>query len=202
MELFAEHGYEATTATQIADRANVTKTTLFRHFADKREILFQGQDELVALAGDGVRGAPPESTPFEILRAGVVPLCSVHTEDRRQLRRQLVTILAASPELQERAMFKRAAVTDALGEALATRLGDLRQASALADAGVRAYYDGYAAWVGSDEKEALARLVGDELDGVESALVRLALSTLATDRLREGDVTASDPETVTTTQRP
>ena len=61
--LFAERGYEATTAAQIAERAGLTKTTLFRHFADKREILFQGQDDLVALAVGGVQGAPSGSTP-------------------------------------------------------------------------------------------------------------------------------------------
>jgi AcrR family transcriptional regulator len=179
VELFAERGYDATTAAQIADRANVTRTTLFRHFADKREILFQGQDELVTLAAEGVENAAEGSTPFEVLRAGVLPLCAVHTEDRRQIRQRLVSILATSPELQERAVFKRSAVTDALCAALAARLGDPRQAAVLADLGVRAYYDGYAAWIDSDEREPLADVVGAELGAAESALVRLAFSTLA-----------------------
>jgi AcrR family transcriptional regulator len=179
VELFAERGYDATTAAQIADSANVTRTTLFRHFADKREILFQGQDELVTLAAEGVENAAEGSTPFEVLRAGVLPLCAVHTEDRRQIRRRLVSILASSPELQERAVFKRSAVTDALRAALDARLGDPRQAAVLADLGVRAYYDGYAAWIDSDEREPLADVVGPELGAAESALVRLAFSTLA-----------------------
>ena len=42
LELFSERGYEATTTAQIAERAGLTKTTLFRLFADKREIVFQG----------------------------------------------------------------------------------------------------------------------------------------------------------------
>jgi AcrR family transcriptional regulator len=179
VELFAERGYDATTAAQIADRANVTRTTLFRHFADKREILFQGQDELVTLAAEGVENAAEGSTPFEVLRAGVLPLCAVHTEDRRPIRRRLVSILASSPELQERAVFKRSAVTDALRAALDARHGDPRQAAVLADLGVRAYYDGYAAWIDSDEREPLADVVGAELGAAESALVRLAFSTLA-----------------------
>ncbi|MFG6475757.1 TetR/AcrR family transcriptional regulator [Microbacterium sp. P06] len=179
VELFAERGYDATTAAEIADRANVTRTTLFRHFADKREILFQGQDELVALALDGVRSAPPQSTPFGILRAGILPLCAVHTEDRREIRQRLASIIPASLELRERAAFKRSAVTDALHGALTARLGDARQAGTLADVGVRAYYDGYTAWIDSDEREPLTDVVGAELEAAESALVRLAFSTLA-----------------------
>ena len=182
VELFAEHGYDDTTAAQIADRANVTRTTLFRHFADKREILFQGQDELVALAIEGVEGATSGSSPFEILQAGVLPLCAVHTEDRRQVRQRLATIIPASPELRERAAFKRSAITDALAVALTARLGDTRQAGVLADAGVRAYYDGYAAWIDSAERDPLIERVGAELATVESALVRLAFSTLAASR--------------------
>jgi AcrR family transcriptional regulator len=179
VELFAERGYEDTTAAQIADRANVTRTTLFRHFADKREIVFQGQDELVALAVDGVGAAPERSTPFEVLRAGVLPLCGVHADDRRELRQRLVTVIPASLELRERAVFKRSAVTDALHGALTARLGDARQGGVLADLGVRAYYDGYAAWIDADEREPLAEIVGAELDAAESALVRVAFSTLA-----------------------
>ncbi|MUK00668.1 TetR family transcriptional regulator [Vibrio cholerae] len=178
VELFAEHGYDHTTAAQIADRANVTRTTLFRHFADKREILFQGQEELVTLAVEGVEAASPGSTPFEILQAGILPLCAVHTEDRRQVRERLAAIIPASPELQERAASKRSAITDALHAAVTARLGDTRQAGALADAGVRAYYDGYAAWIDSLERGLLIDRVNAELAAVESALVRLAFSTL------------------------
>jgi AcrR family transcriptional regulator len=61
VELFTERGYDATTAAQIAERAGLTKTTLFRHFADKREILFQGQEGLVAVAREG--GGSTRSCP-------------------------------------------------------------------------------------------------------------------------------------------
>ncbi|QHC60382.1 TetR/AcrR family transcriptional regulator [Rathayibacter sp. VKM Ac-2760] len=182
VELFAERGYDDTTAAQIADRAHVTRTTLFRHFADKREILFQGQEELVALAVQGVEGARPGSTPFEILRAGILPLCAVHADDRRQIRQRLAAIIPASLELRERAAFKRSAITDALDAALTARLGDARQAGVLADAGVRAYYDGYATWIDSLERDPLIDRVDAELTTVESALIRVAFSAVAAAR--------------------
>src|SRR5436189_286777 len=44
LDLFSEHSYDSTTIAQIAERAGLTKTTFFRHFPDKREVLFAGQD--------------------------------------------------------------------------------------------------------------------------------------------------------------
>jgi len=46
MELYREHGFEQTTVAQIAERAGLTERTFFRHFADKREVLFAGSGQL------------------------------------------------------------------------------------------------------------------------------------------------------------
>jgi AcrR family transcriptional regulator len=176
IELFSERGYEATTAAQIAEHAGLTRTTLFRQFADKREILFQGQETLMALAADAVEAAAPGSTPLEVLRAGVVALCTIHTPDRRETGRRLDAILATSPELQERAVFKRAAITAALQGALADRLGDARMSGVLADTGVRAYYDGFAVWIAADHDGPLVEAVAEELAAYRSVLAGMSAS--------------------------
>jgi AcrR family transcriptional regulator len=173
IELFSEHGYDATTAAQIAAHAGLTKTTLFRHFADKREILFQGQDALVAAAVAGVVAAPADASPRELVRAGIASLCAAHSDDLRDVGGLLDPLLAATPELRERATFKRSAITEALEGALTDRLGDPRQAGLLADVGVRAYYEGYAAWMLGDGSNALVDSVDDELAAYESASRRL-----------------------------
>jgi len=170
LDLFTERGYDATTAAQIAERAGLTKTTLFRHFADKREILFQGQETLVALAASAVAEAPRDASPFELLDAGVRALCSIHADDQREIGRQLNPLIAESAELRERAIFKRAAITDALRSALAARLDDPRLASVLADAGIRAYYDGFDAWVESTDDVPLEHVVLRELAAYEPLL--------------------------------
>lgn len=177
VELFGSGGYDTTTAAQIAARAGLTKTTLFRHFADKREILFQGQEALIALAVEGVENAPPGSTPFQILHAGVFALCAMHGAERREIGRRLDAILSSSSELRERAVFKRSAIADALQRSLATRLGDPREAAVLADLGVRAYYDGFAAWIASSDDGALAEVVNVELEAYESALIASSFKT-------------------------
>ena len=174
VELFGEQGYAATTATQIADRAGLTKTTLFRHFADKREILFQGQGELVGLVVTAVAGVEGDPTPAELLRAGVLAWCPRHDEARRELGARIEAIVADSPELAERAQSKRAALAGALQAALDERLEDARASAVLGDLGVRAFYEGFARWVATSDDRPLADVVDEELDAYLAALERVA----------------------------
>ena len=61
----------ATTVAQIAVRAGLTKSTFFRHFADKREVLFGGQDLLVERFGAAIQGTPPAATAADCLAAAM-----------------------------------------------------------------------------------------------------------------------------------
>src|ERR1700742_3034377 len=71
LALYAERGFDRTTAAQIAERAGVTERTFFRHFVDKREVLFGAsallQDEIVA----AVTGAPKADGPLEAVSRGL-----------------------------------------------------------------------------------------------------------------------------------
>ena len=174
LELFAERGYEATTTAQIAERAGLTKTTLFRLFADKREIVFQGQSRLVALVTRGVEESPADATPSAMMSNGLRELTAAHTDEQRRTGRILDPILASNPDLNERAISKRFAITSALEAALTTRQVDEWQAGVLADAGIRAYYAGYAVWVMSEASDPLIDHVLAQLMHFERAVERLS----------------------------
>ena len=163
LELFAERGYEATTTAQIAERAGLTKTTLFRLFADKREIVFQGQGMLIALVHKGVTESAENTSASQLMVNGVRELTSAHTDEQRATGRILDPILAANPDLNERALAKRFAITAALEGALIERQVDKWQAGVLADLGIRAYYAGYEGWVKSDSADALFPYVLERL---------------------------------------
>ena len=177
LELFTERGYDATTAAQIADRAGLTKTTLFRLFADKREILFQGQPALVAVVTAAVESAGDGLTPLEVLRVVVLALCDAHTPDQQEIGRSIDLLVARTPELQERTAFKRASITAALEAALTLRLADRHLAGVLADIGMRAYYEGFASWTGAGPGTRLEDAVLRELDAVERVLPEPATRT-------------------------
>ncbi|MBT2503514.1 TetR/AcrR family transcriptional regulator [Curtobacterium sp. ISL-83] len=172
-ELFGERGYEATTTAQIAERAGLTKTTLFRLFADKREIVFQAQGALVALVQEGVAEAPADASPWMLLSDGLRRLSSAHTEEQRGTGRILDSLLLTSAELNERAVQKRFVITAALETALIKRHVDPAPAGILADVGMRAYYAGYAVWVAEDGPEPMTRFVLDQLEQYADAVDHL-----------------------------
>jgi len=169
IELFSEQGYEATTTAQIAERAGLTKTTLFRLFPDKREILFQGQSLLVELAAEAVRAAPAGCSGTAAVAAAISAMTDAHLAGHSSSR-QIAQLIAASPELQERAAFKRSSIAGALQAALTERFGEGHRVGLLADLGVRAYYDGFDSWIASDDERSLTSAVLEELASCEAAL--------------------------------
>ncbi|MFC9469870.1 helix-turn-helix domain-containing protein, partial [Streptomyces coelicoflavus] len=63
LELYVERGYEQTPVAEITKRAGLTERTFFRHFADKREVLFAGSSMLEELCAGAVAAAPPTAAP-------------------------------------------------------------------------------------------------------------------------------------------
>lgn len=145
LQLFETRGYDETTAADIAAAAGVTQRTFFRHFPEKREVLFGGEDEFIGTLTAAVRAAAPELGPLEALFhafPAVAPLFVKNrpfTEPRRR-------IIAANPSLQERADTKNRAVTAALAAALRERGVPAPTAGLAAQVGMAALGQAVAAW--------------------------------------------------------
>ena len=120
LELFQERGYDATTTAAIAARAGVTERTFFRHFPDKREALFDGEDAFRDALVEGVLAAPDVLGPMEaLLRAfgGVEPML----RENRPFSEPRQKVVAQTPALQERVLTKVAGLVAALSAALRRR---------------------------------------------------------------------------------
>src|SRR5580698_637017 len=150
LALFTERGYDATTVAEIADRAGLTKSTFFRHFADKREVLFGGQDMLAELFSDAVLTAPPSATTAGCLAAALESAAAAFTPDRHDLAPQRRAVIAANSELQERQLLKRARLASAMTQALRARGADDTTARLAAEIGVLAFSTAYARWAAPD----------------------------------------------------
>ena len=96
VDLFTEQGYDATTVAQIAERAGVTKSTFFRHFSDKREVLVAGQAALSQLLAKGIAEAPVGASPLEAVAAGLERASSEMGPMNRELGPRLKVAVAAS----------------------------------------------------------------------------------------------------------
>src|ERR1700761_818477 len=145
LELFRERGYEATTTAEIAARAGVTERTFFRHFPDKREALFDGEEAFRAALTDAVMAAPKGATPMEAL---FLAFRSVEQtiENNRPLTEPRQAVIAQTPALQERVLTKTAGLIEALSQALCRRGVERRLALLAADVGMAAFAHATRAW--------------------------------------------------------
>jgi AcrR family transcriptional regulator len=173
LELFAEHGYDATTVAEIADRAGLTKSTFFRHFADKREVLFGGQDMLAGLFSEAIRTAPPSATTAECLAAALQAAAVAFTPDRHDLAPHRQAVIAANPELQERQLLKRARLASAMAEALRARGADDVAAGLAAEVGVLAFSTAYARWAAPENREPFGEIAHAALRDLQARATSL-----------------------------
>jgi AcrR family transcriptional regulator len=164
LELFLAHGYDNVTVAQITERAGLTRRTFSRYFADKRDVLFAGSEQLPGALAAAVEGADPDLVPFAALLAGLAEIGDLladqagHVAERR-------AIVAASPELQERGLTKFAAVTSALAAALEQRGTPAATAALLAQVGAAIFWSAFARWAEEPERASLAdRIRGTAAD--------------------------------------
>jgi AcrR family transcriptional regulator len=161
--LFLERGYEQTTVQDIAAATGLTERTFFRHFADKREVLFHGQDEYQATFLRGAASAPDDATPFELAVAAITAASGFFPDDRRPWSRQRQTVIDANPALLERELLKRSALGDALTAAFAVRGVDEADARIAAETGVTAFHLAFRAWIAPGEDRSLGVVQQDVL---------------------------------------
>jgi AcrR family transcriptional regulator len=150
VDLFTEQGYDATTVAQIAERAGVTKSTFFRHFPDKRELLVAGQEALSRLLTEGIAEAPETASPLEAVAAGLERASSAMGPMNRELGPRLKAAIAASAELQERDALKSVGLAAAMTNALVARGVPEAIAHLAGEMGVLAFKRGYAEWLEAD----------------------------------------------------
>src|ERR1700748_566434 len=120
LELYTERGFDQTTVAEIAQRAGLTERTFFRHFADKREVLFWGQDTLFELATTHIAAAPESESPIDAIGDRLQAIGEMF-EGRHAHARRRQAVIAANPGLQERELIKLAALAAAMAEALTQR---------------------------------------------------------------------------------
>jgi AcrR family transcriptional regulator len=127
-ELFLERGFDDVSVGDIAERAEVGRTTFFRHFRDKQEVVFAREQELldtIAAAGQADDTPAPRSTSeaVEQLRPVLLTLCAMATADPEAYTRHF-ELIEQHPELRDRDAAKSQQIADKLSELLVRRGAD------------------------------------------------------------------------------
>jgi AcrR family transcriptional regulator len=166
LALYAERGFDNTTVAEIAARAGLTERT-FRHFADKREVLFWGAGALQELLVDAVTRAPESAAPIDAVAAGLEAAAALF-EERREGARQRQAVIAANAELRERELIKLALLAAALADALRRRGVADSAANLASEAGIAVFKVAFERWVDEGERRNLAELIRESLDELKA----------------------------------
>jgi AcrR family transcriptional regulator len=167
LALYGERGFENTTVAEIAARAGLTERTFFRHFADKREVLFSGADALQELLVGNVAAAPDSIGPIDAVGAALEAAGAL-LQERREYARRRAAIIAANTELRERELIKLASLASAIADALRRRGVADPAASLSAEAGIAVFRIAFERWVDETNQQDLPELIRDSLDELKA----------------------------------
>jgi AcrR family transcriptional regulator len=162
LSLYNERGFEQTTVAEIAKRAGLTERTFFRHYADKREVLFAGSGRLQQLMATAVADAPDSAAPIDAVAAGLEAAAAVL--QNREFSRQRQAIIVANPELQERELIKLASLASAIADVLRRRGVKEPAASLAAEAGIAVFRIAFERWIDATNQQDFSRRIRESLD--------------------------------------
>ena len=170
LRLFAEQGFERTTVAEIAAAAAVTERTFFRHFADKREVLFAGQEDFVAMFLDPIETAPADAPTIELVSRALEGTAAFFPDERRAWSGRRQQMIDAEPALGERELGKLATLKVRIGEALRERGVGEPEATLAAETAVTVFHLSFQQWIAPDEDRSLQAVTRERLDAL-TALV-------------------------------
>ncbi|AKS31013.1 TetR family transcriptional regulator [Mycolicibacterium goodii] len=169
LELYSHRGFDQTTVAEIAQRAGLTERTFYRYFADKREVLFWGEDALRDVFVQTVAGAADHTAPFDAVAAGLKVIGILFEGRPIEQARRRQAVIAANTALQERELIKLAKLASSIAEALRHRGAAEPAASLAAETGVSVFKIAFDRWVDEVNERTLAQLI-DEMLGELKAL--------------------------------
>lgn len=167
LELYTERGFDRTTVAEIAERAGLTERTFFRHFADKREVLFWGQGALMELVTTRIADAPDSASPIDVV-GGALEAVGEMFGGRREHSRRRQAVIAANPGLQERELIKLASLAAAMAEGLGRRGVPESVAKLTAETAVAVFKVAFERWISARGDSDLTRVIADSLDELKA----------------------------------
>lgn len=164
LDLFVSRGFERTTAADIAAAVGLTERTFFRHFADKREVLFDGRELLEQAFLNGVAAAPADARPLEVVACALFSAATFFPDERREYSRRRQSVISANPALLERELLKLAGLAAVIAAALRSRGVPEPAATLAAESGVTVFGIAFAQWITTDGERSFLEIEHEVLD--------------------------------------
>ncbi|MER6467429.1 TetR/AcrR family transcriptional regulator [Streptomyces collinus] len=169
--LVREQGYDATTIDQIAERAEVSPSTVFRYFPTKEDIVLTDEFDLVVL--DEIRQRPAEEPWPDTIRYVVHRALELGSSEDEEVSRLRARLTVQVPAVRSRMMESMSATGRMLCGAIGERTG--RDPGSLE---VRVYamsligclMETSIYWAENDHRDDLTALMDRALDVMERGL--------------------------------
>lgn len=168
LDLFTEQGFGQTLVPQITSRAGLTTRTFFRHFADKREVLFGYETDFPELVAQLVARAPRSLSPMQLIAHGLHTVAAQRFDGNQDVLRIRHHVITTDEGLREREMRKDAALAAAIADALRDRGTDELAATLTADLAVTVLRIAVTRWLSVSDDRSLSELLDETLNALVS----------------------------------
>lgn len=166
LELFLEQGFAQTTVPQITARAGLTTRTFFRHFTDKREVLFASEEDLPALVEKLMSEAPVSLSPMAVIAYGLKPFAATAFVGRAEFLRMRHAVITANEGLRERELRKRESLAEAISQGFRRRGADELTALLAAELAMSVLRVALSRWLNPASERELAEIITETLSAL------------------------------------
>ncbi len=157
LDLYETRGYESTTVADIAARAGVTERTFFRHFSDKREVLFAGAEKLESHILEEI-AAMDEAPPLDMAMTAYIKAADTFESGREFIVRR-AHVIGKNPNLRERELLKMSSLSTALRNGMVNRGVPPLTSTIAADCATAAFTIAFEEWLADSDAKGLALLI-------------------------------------------
>ncbi len=148
----------------------MAKSTFFRHFSDKREVLFEKQETFDDRVADAIAGAPAESTTLDLLDAALQAIAPLFPLERREWISRRHAVIRENRELRERDLLKSEALVGAMTAALRRREVPEPAAGLAAEICHFALRVAYTHWIDATPERRFDELAREALNTIRTTL--------------------------------
>lgn len=173
--VFAERGFDAVTATEVAEAAGISRASFFRYFESKEDAVFVAQEEMGAEIAAEIANRPAGEDAWTALRKSLDVGVGIYRESPTRALARL-RLICATPKLRAHQLERLDQWKALIGSALAKRLGaaeiDLR-IEALVAAAIGALNVASMRWALSDGADDLFELIDEAFGAVAGPFPKL-----------------------------